>query len=156
MYVIFGHSASFCYSFKHFLRTGFLYCWSFNNFGSSLILQFFKCHETKPLQVWSLPPRKTKLLSKNFVLQFVTIFRSSHQNCTFKKMLLKIWEISHENTCAFVFNKAADLRTCNFIEKDSNAGVSCESLKNFKNNNFEEHLWTTVPVRLRKISPLLV
>ena len=56
----------------------------------------------------------------------------------------------------FLFNKVAGLRACNFIEKDSNADVSCEIFENFKSKNFEEHLQTTVPVRLRKISPLLV
>ena len=43
----------------------------------------------------------------------------------------------------FLFNKVAGLRACKFIEKDSNAGVSCEIFENFKNNNFEEHLRTT-------------
>ena len=69
---------------------------------SLAILYFFKCYKTKLLHVWSLPSRKTKLLSKTFVLQFITVFRSSHQSCTVKKSLLKIWEISHENTCARV------------------------------------------------------
>ena len=55
----------------------------------------------------------------------------------------------------FLFNKVAGLRACNFIEKDSNADVSCEIFENFKSKNFEE-LQTTVPVRLRKMSPLLV
>ena len=40
----------------------------------------------------------------------------------------------------FHFNKVAGLKACNFIEKDSNTGVSCEIFENFKNNNFEEHL----------------
>ena len=56
----------------------------------------------------------------------------------------------------FLFNKVAGLRAYNFIEKDSNAGISCEIFKNFKNNDFEGHLRTTVPVHLRKKSPLLV
>ena len=56
----------------------------------------------------------------------------------------------------FLFNKVAGLRGCNIIEKDSNAGVSCEIFENFKNNNFAEHQRTTVPVRLRKKCPLLI
>ena len=32
----------------------------------------------------------------------------------------------------------------------------CEIFENFKNTYLEEHLWTTAPVRLKKISPLLV
>ena len=50
----------------------------------------------------------------------------------------------------FLFNKVEGLRACNFTEKDSNASVSCEIFKNFKNNNFEEHLQTTVPMLLTK------
>ena len=73
------------YSFKIGLRTKLFYCWSLNNFESSLILQFFKCYKTKPLQIWSLPPSKTTLLAKNFVLQVITVFRSSHQSFTVKK-----------------------------------------------------------------------
>ena len=88
-----------------------LYCWSLNNFESSLILQFFKCYKTKPLHVWSQPPHKTALLSKHFVLQFIIVLRSSQQSCIVKNMLLKIWEISHENPCTrFLFNKVAGLR----------------------------------------------
>ena len=41
----------------------------------------------------------------------------------------------------FLFNKFGGLRACNAIEKDSNAGGSCEILGHFKNNNFEEHLF---------------
>ena len=55
-----------------------------------------------------------------------------------------------------LFNKVADLRACNFIEKDSNAGTSSEIFENFKSSDFEEHLQTIVPVHLRRISPLLV
>ena len=133
-----------------------LYCWSLNNFESSLILQFFKCYETKPLQVWSLPPCKTAFLSKHFVLQVITVFRSSHQTCTVKKCYWK-FEKFHMKTPVLesLFNKAAGPKACNFNEKDSNTDVSCEIFKNFKNNNFK-HLRTTVFVRLRKISPLFV
>ena len=111
-------SAPFCYSFKTALRTRLLYCWSLNNFESSLILQFFKCYETKPLQVWSLPPHKTALFSKNFVLQFIIVFRSSHWNCTVKKCYWK-FEKFHTKTpvLEFLFNKAVGLRACNFYWK---------------------------------------
>ena len=72
-------------------------------------------------------------------------------------MLLKIWEFHTKTTVLeFLFNKVAGLRACNFIEKDSNAGTSCEIFENFKSNNFEEYLQTIVPVHLRRISPLLV
>ena len=44
--------------------------------------------------------------------------KSSHRRCTVKKMLLKIWEISHENNCVGVpFNKVAGLEACNSIKK---------------------------------------
>ena len=56
----------------------------------------------------------------------------------------------------FLFNIVAGLRACNFIKKDSNAGVSCDVFENFKNKNFEEHQGTTVPVHLKKTSPLFV
>ena len=42
------------------------------------------------------------------------------------------------------------------MKKDSNAGVSCDVFENFKNKNFEEHQGTTVPVHLKKTSPLFV
>ena len=42
-------SASFCYKFRVVLETRLLYARSFNNFESSIILQFFKCYETTKL-----------------------------------------------------------------------------------------------------------
>ena len=62
--------ASFRYIFKIALGTRLLYCRSLNNYEFILILQFFKCSKTKPLQVWSLANRKTTLLSKNFAWPF--------------------------------------------------------------------------------------
>ena len=45
-------------------------------------------------------------------------FKSSHQRCSVKKVILKILQISMENTCAGVFfNKVAGLQVCNFIKK---------------------------------------
>ena len=101
--------------------------------------------------------RPQRIFSLYFVLQFITVFRSSHRNCTVKKCYWK-FEKFHKKipVLEFIFNKVAGLRACNFNEKDSNAGFSCKIFKNFKNNNLEEHLRTTIPVPLRKISPLLV
>ena len=42
-------SASFCYIFKIVLGTSLLYRKSFNNFESSLLLQFLKCYEIKKI-----------------------------------------------------------------------------------------------------------
>ena len=41
-------------------------------------------------------------------------------------------------------------------EKTPTQVFSCEIFENFKNSYFEEHLRTTAPELLRKISPLLV
>ena len=129
-----------------------LYCWSLNNFESSLILQFFKCYETKPLQVWSLPTRKTALLPKNFC---ITIYNSLCKQSLELHCKKNVTENLRSFTwikpvLEFLFNKVAGLRACNFTEKDSNVSVSCEIFKNFKNNNFKEHLQATVPMLLIK------
>ena len=76
-----------------------LYRWSFNNFGSSLILQFFICYETKPFQVWSLLPCKTELLSKSFVLQFIKVFRSSYRICTVKNVIENMRNFTRKHLC---------------------------------------------------------
>ena len=54
-------------------------------------------------------------------------------------MFLKISQISRE-TPVFVllFNKS-----CCLLERDTNAGVSCEIREIFKSTYFEEHLRTT-------------
>ena len=77
-------------------------CWSLNSFKFSLILQFFKCYETKPLQIWSLPSRKTALLPKNFAWQFITASRSSCWSCTVKKNVIEIFDKFHMKTPVLV------------------------------------------------------
>ena len=105
--------------------------------------------ENKPLSVWSLPPRKTGLFSKNFVFIMYTDSR---------KKLSEIIGKFHTKTPVLEspLNKVAALKDCNFIEKTPTLVFSRETFKNFKNTYSEEHLHTTVPECLRKISPLLV
>ena len=44
--------------------------------------------------------------------------RSSHRRCFIKRLFLRILQCSHESTCLGVsFNKAAGLKTSNFIKK---------------------------------------
>ena len=64
-------------------------------------------------------------------------------------------------TCNFVKKETLTqvffLKACNFMKKKTPAQVfSCEMFKNLKNTYFEEHLRTTAPESLRKISSLLV
>ena len=55
--------------------------------------------------------------------------RSSHRRHSIKKVFLKIWQNSQENTCV-----------CNFIKKETLAHVlSCEFCEMFKNTFFTEH-----------------
>ena len=105
--------------------------------------------ENKPLNVWALPPHKTGLFSKNFVFIMYTDSR---------KKLLEIIGKFHTKTPVLEspLNKVATLKDCNFIEKTPTQVFSRETFKNFKNTYLEEHLQTTVPECLRKISPLLV
>ena len=42
-----------------------------------------------------------------------------------------------------LFNKVGVLRACNFIKEDSDTCFFCEIYKLFKDNYFEEHLWTS-------------
>ena len=57
---------------------------------------------------YSLPPHKTALLSKNFVLQFIIVLWSSLGSCTVKKCYWK-FEKFHTKTpvLEFLFNKVA-------------------------------------------------
>ena len=105
--------------------------------------------ENKPLNVWALPPHKTGLFSKNFVFIMYTDSR---------KKLPEIIGKFHTKTPVLEspLNKVATLKDCNFIEKTPTQVFSRETFKNFKNTYLEEHLQTTVPECLRKISPLLV
>ena len=65
-------------------------------------------------------------------------YRSSHQRCTVKKVLLKISQNSQENTCARVsFLIKLQAEACNFIKKETLAQVfSCEFCEIFKNTFF--------------------
>ena len=66
--------------------------------------------ENKPLNVWSLPPRKTGLFSKNFVFIMYTDSR---------KKLSEIIGKFHTKTPVLEspLNKVATLKDCNFIER---------------------------------------
>ena len=97
------HQRIFSLYCLNYSKARLLYYRSFRNVESGRIHQFFKCYETKSLHVGWLPPRKTALLSKRFVLPFISVPRSSHWRCSVKKMSLKIWEVSHKNTCNGVF-----------------------------------------------------
>ena len=78
-----------------------------------------------------------RILFKIFTKQLPsqTPSRSSHQRCSVKKMLLKIYKISHKNTCVGVF--------LNFIKKRLQHRYFRVKCANFKNTYFEEYLQTT-------------
>ena len=61
-------------------------------------------------------------------------------------MLLKMWGISHENTCVGV--------SFDTVTKTPTQLLFCGIFKNFKNTYFEEHLRITAPERFR--SPFVV
>ena len=67
-------------------------------------------------------------------------------NDLWKKVYLKMSQISPENKTPVLeslFNKVAVLRACNVIKKIRTQELSCKICEVFKNNYFEEHLWTT-------------
>ena len=73
-------------------------------------------------------------------------------------MFLKFWKF-HKKTPVpgSLFNKVAGLKAYNFIRKALQRRWFFYGIfENFKNTCFEEHLRTTAPECLRKISPLLV
>ena len=55
------------------------------------------------------------------------------------KVFFKISQISQES----IFNKVAILRAATLLKKAPMQVVSCKICEIFKNNCFEEHLWTT-------------
>ena len=66
-------------------------------------------------------------------------YKSSHQRCSIKTVLLKISQISQENTCAGV--------SFQLYQKETPAQVfSREICEIFKNTYFEEHMRTTASV----------
>ena len=73
-------------------------------------------------------------------------------------MLLKIWKISYENTCfkSFFLITLQIWRAITLFKKTPTHIFSCQIFENLKNTNFEEHLRTTAPEQLRKITPLLI
>ena len=74
--------------------------------------------------------------------------------CFLKKMLLKIYQISQENTQSLFFNRV-QAQASNFIKKQTLAQVfSCESGKIFKNTFFIEDLrWPNIHDLLRVNEP---
>ena len=144
--------------FKLFWGGSLFYCRNFSNFESSLLLQFFKCYETKLLHVWSVPPHKTALLSKNFILPCIPIPRSSHRRCSVRKDVVKhLGNVTQKHLClSFFLIKLQTWRPVTLFRKTPTQVLSCEIFKNFWNTYLEEHLRTTAPERLKKISPLLV
>ena len=121
-----------------------------------MILQFFKCCETKPLNVWFLPPRKTELLLKNFVLPCIPITKSSHRRCL--KNVIKNFGKFQTRTPVLesLFDKAQGFKPVTLFKKTPTQVLSCEIFENFKDPYCEEHLCTTAPECLRKFSPLVV
>ena len=67
-----------------------------------------------------------------------TVQRSSTKNRC-------IWIIHkiHSKKPLCLFNRVAVLRACNFVKDDSNTCIFCQIYKVFKNNYFEERLWTS-------------
>ena len=60
-----------------------------------------------------------------------------------KKLFLRILLYLQETPMLkFLFNEVAGLQAYKFIKRDSNAGVFLWILAFFKDNYFEEHLWT--------------
>ena len=58
------------------------------------------------------------------------------RRCSVKKVFLKIWHNSQENTCARIYF-LIKLQACNFIKKETLAQVfSCVFCKNFQNTFF--------------------
>ena len=115
-------------------------------------------HENKPLHVWSLPPHKTVLLSKKFVLTCIPVPKNSHRRCSVKKDVIRnLGNFTRKHICwSLHLIKLQAWRPVTLFEKDSSAVFSCEILQNYKSNYFEENLRATVPEHLGKISPLLV
>ena len=70
----------------------------------------------------------------------------------FKKVFLKSWQISQENTCVVVsfLIKLKTFCPPTWLKKDSNKSVSCEICKSFRNTFFEEHLWTNLSGESKK------
>ena len=64
--------------------------------------------------------------------------KSSHHKCSFKKVFLKILQISQEKNCLGVsFNKVAGLKICNFTKKETSPNLfSCKYREIFKNRFF--------------------
>ena len=107
---------SFHYKFKIAMETRLCQCRNFNNFESSIILQFFKWPR-KTIRLCMIPanPRKIALLSKNFVSPCIPVPRNSKPPQVFCKnsSVLKNVESFTEKHLywSLVFNKVAGLRT---------------------------------------------
>ena len=73
-------------------------------YPNTSVFQVIWDHENNPLHEWSLPPRKTELLSayKHFVFPCIPVPSSSHWRCSIKKDVLKISKMSEKNTCVGV------------------------------------------------------
>ena len=79
--------------------------------------------------------------SPNFHWRYFYGNKSSHQRCSIKKLHLKIWQNSQENTYVFL------AEICNFIKNETLPHVfSCGFFEIFKNESLAEHLLVTVSV----------
>ena len=95
-------------------------------------------------EIWKISNLYPKM-SKEFYHQVK--FRKSimSRTCFIKKLFLIILQYSQENTClgvSFLIKLSFNKRPATLSKRDSNTGVFCEYCQIFKNNYFEEHLWT--------------
>ena len=79
--------------------------------------------------------RLNELLSKRISYDFLAelaVTKAATGGVLWKKMFLKISQISQGNTCVgSLFNKVAGLRPVTLLKRDSNAGVFLWSLRKF-------------------------
>ena len=95
-------------------------------------------HKNKNLHIWSMPSRKTTLLSQKNLCYHVYPFPEEATGCVVQKNVLKI---KSSEDLLFYFNKIC---------------FPTKSLKIFKNTYFEGRPGITSSDCLRKMSPLLV
>ena len=77
-----------------------------------------------------------------------SIYRSSHQRCSIKKAVLKMFILfTKKNLCWGLFSeKLQSISTITLLKRDSTLVFCCEYCKIFRNTSFEEHLGTTFSV----------
>ena len=103
---------------------------------------FEKCY--KASEILSKQFSRNRKVAWDFGYQ-ISLFRSSHQRHSIKKLSLEILQNSQESTCAGVyFLLKLQASACNSIKKQTLAQVfSCEFCEIFKNTFFTEHLQAT-------------